>query len=81
MYYRTVHNRICIPCDPSQNPLGFCVHGIYYGVALPNNIYASLLNRRIVWRGIVYEMISSRETRIIRPNRAAAETNGSNSPG
>lgn len=39
------------------------------------NIYASLLNRRIVWRGIVYEMISSRETRIISPNRDNTEAN------
>ena len=45
------------------------------------NIYVSLLNRRIVWRGIVYEMISPRKTRIISPNRDAAEANGSNSPG
>jgi len=37
------------------------------------NIVASSVNRRVVWRGIVYEMISSHETRIIRPDRDNTE--------
>ena len=32
------------------------------------NIVASSLHRRIVWRGIIYEMISAQETKIVRPS-------------